>query len=77
MHGTTKSQKKIQGVAINGLTVSVNAVSDGSADQIIEDISKELEQLQNFANALHMPHANEINWTLIKLSTSDSATTQK
>ena len=24
-----------------------------------------------------MPHANEINWTLIKSSTSDSAATQK
>jgi len=43
--GTTKSQKKIQGVAISGLTVSVNEVSDGSADRIIEDISKQLEQL--------------------------------
>ena len=43
--GTTKSQKKIQGVAINGLTVSVNEVFDGSADRIIKDISKKLEQL--------------------------------
>ena len=41
--GTTKSQKKIQGVAVNGLTVSVNQVSDGRADQIVEDISKELD----------------------------------
>ena len=75
--GTTKSQKKIQGVAVNGLTVSVNEVSDGSADQIVEDISKQLERLRNFANALCMPHADKINWTLIKSSTSDSAATQK
>ena len=54
--GTTKSQRKIQGVAINGLTVSVNEISDGSANRTIENISEELEQLRNFANALHMPH---------------------
>ena len=30
--GTTKSQKKLQGAAINGQVLSVNEVSDGSAD---------------------------------------------
>jgi len=43
--GTTKSQKKINGFALNGQTISINEAADGSADRIVEDISKELENL--------------------------------
>ena len=50
--GTTKSQKKINGVALNGLTISVNEVADGSAYRIVEDISKELKNLRDMARAL-------------------------
>ena len=35
---TTKSQRKLEGVAINGMVLSVNEVSDGSADCMVEDI---------------------------------------
>ena len=38
--GTTKFQKKIDGVALNGIVVSVNEIPDGSADSIVEDISQ-------------------------------------
>lgn len=48
--GTTKSQKKINGLALNGLTISVNEVADGSADRIVEDISIELKKLRDMAN---------------------------
>ena len=75
--GTTKSQKKLEGVAINGMVVSVNEVSDGSADCMIEDISRELEMLREVAHALSMPNADKLNWTLIVSSSSDSASTQK
>ena len=50
--GTTKSQKKINGVALNGLTISVNGVADGSADRIVEDISKEFKNLRDMVRAL-------------------------
>ena len=75
--GTTKSQKKLQEVVINGMVVSVNEVPDGSADSIIDDISKELQKLREVAHALNLPDADKINWTLIVSSTSDSASTQK
>lgn len=75
--GTTKSQKKLEGVAINGMVVSVNEVPDGRADSIIDDISKELERLREIAHVLNLPEADKINWTLIVSSTSDSAATQK
>ena len=75
--GTTKSQKKINGVALNGLTFSLNEVADGSADKIVEDMSKELKHLREMAHALNIPNADKIYWTLISSSTSDSAATQK
>ncbi len=75
--GTTLSQKKLQGAAINGSVLSVNEIPDGSADSMILDISRELEKLRDVARALHFPGADKINWTLIRSSTSDSAATQK
>ena len=48
--GTTISQKKLQGVAMNGMIVSVNEVPDGTADSIINDISKELQKVREIAH---------------------------
>ena len=75
--GTTLAQKKVQGAAISGMTLSVNAIPDGSADSMIDDISKELLKLREIAHALQLPNADKINWTLIQSSSSDSASTQK
>ena len=38
--GTTKNQKKIDGVAINGMTIRVNKIADGSASNAISNLSK-------------------------------------
>lgn len=75
--GTTKAQRKIQGVAINDMVLSVNEVADGSADSMIADLSQELQKLRDVAHALKLPNADKINWTLIQSSSSDSASTQK
>lgn len=75
--GTTKSQKKLQGVAINGMVLSINEVPDGAADAMIDDISSELQKLREIAHSLGLPNADKINWTLIASSSSDSASTQK
>ena len=75
--GTTLSQKKLQGAAVNGTVLSVNEIPDGSADSMITDISRELQKLRDVAHALHLPGADKINWTLIRSSSSDSASTQK
>ena len=61
--GTTKSQRKVEGVAINGMVLSVNEVSDGSADCMVEDISREFQMLRDVAHALNMPNADKLNWT--------------
>ena len=37
--GTTKNQKKLGAVALNGIVVSVNEVPDGTAASTIEDVS--------------------------------------
>ena len=75
--GTTKAQKKLGAVGINGMVVSVNELPDGTAKSVISDVSRELEKLRETAHALNMPDADSINWTLIVSSTSDSASTQK
>ena len=46
--GTTKNQHKINGVAINGLVLSINEVPDGSAETIMEDIGNELAVLNRW-----------------------------
>jgi len=75
--GTTKFQRKLGGVVANGLVLSVNEVADGSARTAVDDISSELEKLRKAANALGLPNANSINWTLVVSSSADSAATQK
>ena len=75
--GTTKYQKKIEGAALKGMVLSVNNVTDGSANSMVEDISRELKKLRETAHALKLPNGSKINWTLIVSSSSDSASTQK
>ena len=75
--GTTLQQKKLGGIAMNNMAVSVNELVDGTAESIINDVSKELQKLRETAHALRIPNANQINWTLFSSSTSDSASTQK
>ena len=75
--GTTKSQKKLGGVAVNNTVLSVNELPDGTAESVIADVSREFEMLRKTAYALGMPNPNSINWTLLVASTSDSASTQK
>ena len=75
--GTSKYQHKINGVAVNGLVLSINEISDGSAETIIEDIGKELDKLRETACQLNLPNADSINWTLFSSSSADSASTQK
>lgn len=75
--GTTLQQKKLQGLAINETVISVNELPDGSSESMIADINCELQKLRDVANALRLPNADKINWTLMRSSTSDSASTQK
>ena len=75
--GTTKAQRKLGGVAINGMVVSVNELPDGTADSVIKDVSQELEKLRETARALKMSNPDSINWSVLVSSTSDSASTQK
>ena len=43
----------------------------------VDDISREFEKLRRVAEILGLPNPSSINWTLVKSSTSDSASTQK
>uniref|UniRef100_A0A1X7VFV3 Uncharacterized protein n=1 Tax=Amphimedon queenslandica TaxID=400682 RepID=A0A1X7VFV3_AMPQE len=66
---TTLAQKKRQGAAISGMTLSV-------ADSMIDDISKELLKLRDIAHALQLSNVDTIN-SLIQSSSSDTASTLK
>lgn len=46
------------------MVLSVNVLSDRSAETAIEDVSKELEKLRKMATALKLTHADSINWTI-------------
>ena len=75
--GTTKHLKKLGAVAINSMAISTNELPDGTADSVIDDVSKELKRLRDIARKLKLPNPDSINWTMIVSSTSDSAATQK
>uniref|UniRef100_A0A1X7V6J4 Uncharacterized protein n=1 Tax=Amphimedon queenslandica TaxID=400682 RepID=A0A1X7V6J4_AMPQE len=75
--GTTKNPKKISGIAINGMTISVNEICDGSSLTAINDLGRELEILRKTAQAFGLPNADAINWSIIESSSSNSAATQK
>jgi hypothetical protein len=75
--GTTKFQKKLGGVAVNGMVLCLSEVPDGSAQSMIDQVSLELEKLRDIAHALNLHDPQKINWTLFTSSTSDSASTQK
>ena len=42
--GTTLQQKKLGSIAINNVVVSVNEQSDGTADSIVNDVSREVDR---------------------------------
>ena len=75
--GTTKNLKKIGGVGINDIVISLNELPDGTADTAIADICQELEKLRTIAHELKIPNANCINWTMFVATNSDSAASQK
>ena len=75
--GTTKALKKIGGVGINDMVISVNELPDGTAATAIADIFLELEKLRTIAHNLKIPNADSINWTLFVATNSDSAASQK
>ena len=75
--GTTKQLKKLGAVAINNIVVSTNELPDGTADSVVDDITRELKRLRNIAQKLKLPNPECINWTMIVSSTSDCAATQK
>lgn len=75
--GTTKSQKKLGGVVVNDMVISVNHLADGTAKSAVSDVSRELEKLRKTASALGLPNPDSINWSSFVSSSSDSASTQK
>ena len=75
--GTTLGQRKIAAACANELVRSVSEVPNGSAEEVANNISKELERLRNIAHEIGLENADSINWSLVVSSTSDCAATQK
>ena len=75
--GTTLQQNKINGIAVNGVTIGVSEVTDWSAKSIVNHVKSELIQLRETAIALDIHGAKSINWSKFVSSTSDGASTQK
>ena len=75
--GTTKDQKKLNSIVVNGVVISTNEVQDGKAVTVADDIDFELRKLREMAEMLELEGASRINCSQIASSTSDSASTQK
>ena len=59
--GTTKFQKKLGGVAVNGMVLNPDEVPDGSTQSMIEQVSQELEKLCDIAYALNLCNPEKID----------------
>jgi len=46
--GTTLAQKKINSIAINNTVISIDEVHDGTAETVINDVSKQLQKLREW-----------------------------
>lgn len=75
--GTTLNQQKVQGFLINGLTLGVTDVSDGSAQAAIESLDWQLKVIRNVGEELGIVGAETIGWRLVNSVMSDQASTQK
>ena len=75
--GTTLNQRKIAAASANGLVISVDEVRSGSAEDIAQNISRELTRLRKLATDMGIDNAQSINWSVVGALTSDSAATQK
>ena len=75
--GTTKNQRKLNATAFNGVVISVSEIADGKAETIIEDIDQQFKRLRDVASQLGKENHNMLNFSMIRSSTSDSASTQK
>ena len=59
--GTTLQQKKINGVVIDDIVISVGEQVDGTSDSIIDHVSRELQKLREMARDLGLPNSESIN----------------
>jgi len=75
--GTTFNQKKVQGFLINGLTLGVTDVSDGTAQAAIDSLDWQFKVIREVGKDLGIKGADTIGWRLIHSVMSDQASTQK
>ena len=75
--GTTYNQKKVQGFLINGLTLGVADVSDGTAQAAIDSLDWQFKIIREVGKDLGIEGADTIGWRLIHSIMSDQASTQK
>ena len=75
--GTTYNQKKVQGFLINGLTLGVADVCDGTAQAAIDSLDWQFKVIREVGKDLGIEGADTIAWRLIHSVMSDQASTQK
>ena len=63
--GTTLAQRKKNSIAINNTVISIDEIHNGTAETVINNVSKRLQKFREMAFTLNLPNANNINWILI------------
>lgn len=71
--GTTLNQKKVQGFLINGLTLGITDVSDGSAQVAIDSLEWQLRVIMEVGKELKIMGAEGIGWRLVSSVMSDQS----
>ena len=75
--GTTLNQKKVQGYLVNGVTIGVTEVADGTSLTAVDELDRLLASIREVGQELGISHVDKIGWSLIQSLMSDQASTQK
>ena len=75
--GTTLNQKKVQGFLVNGMTLGITDVSDGSAKAAVDSLDLQFKVIREVGKELGIKGSEDIGWRLIDSVMSDQASTQK
>ncbi len=76
-HTTTLNQKKVQGYLINGVTIGVTEVADGTSLTAVDELERLLKTIREVGEELGIRDIHKVGWSLVQSLMSDQASTQK
>lgn len=75
--GTTLNQKKVQGYLVNGVTIGVTDVADGTSLTAVEELDRLFRSIREVGRELGISDVEKVGWSRVQSLMSDQASTQK